>query len=510
MTHEVDVLVVGAGPTGLAAANEAVRHGLTVRIVDRKAHRSTYSKALVAHARTLEAFETMGLVDAIREAGVPFSAMRVLPGGGQEPVRVNLMALEWGDTRYPYWLSIPQFATERCLEEHLAGQGVSVDWSTPFVSCVDHGDHVEAVIERPDGSQETIRSRWLIGCDGGRSPVRKQMGIGFDSESIGETFVIADALGETPMPEDEGTTSLSDKGVVFLVPMPEPKRWRIIAHQPDATEGDAIDIDAAFVDALIAERLGFDFGAHDLSWTSQFVLKQGVAQQYRRGRVFIAGDAAHLHSPVGGQGLNTGVQDACALLWRIALVERAAPSQGALLDSYEAERRAVAQSMVKNTTRATGLVTLHGGVLSKLRGFVARHALQAQVVQNQLGRSVGMLELAYENSPVIVDGPHGRVGPGSRLPNPELGADRLHDRLDPRRHTVVILDPGGALLAADLRAAGLPVIEVDDDGLRNDLGGAVLAVVRPDRIIAATSDALEPAALYGYARDVLGIPPASL
>ena len=507
---QVDVLVVGAGPTGLAAANEAVRHGLSVRVVDRKAHRSTYSKALVAHARTLEAFETMGVAGAVRSAGVPFSAMRVLPGDGQAPVRVDLMDLEWGDTRYPYWLSIPQFATERCLEEHLASQGVSVDWSTPFVSLVDQGDHVDAVVERPDGTTERIEAKWLIGCDGGRSPVREQAGIGFDSESIGETFVIADALGEAPMPEDEGSTSLSSKGVVFLVPMPEPKRWRIIAHQPDAQEGESIDIDAAFVDQLIEERLGFTFGAHDLSWTSQFVLKQGVARAYRKGRVFIAGDAAHLHSPVGGQGLNTGVQDAHALLWRIALVERGAPSHDALLDSYEAERRKVAQSMVKNTTRATGLVTLHRGVLATLRGFVARQALKAKAVQNQMGRSVGMLELAYEDSPVVSKGPRGSVGPGGRLPNPELGDDRLHDRLDPRRHTVLVLDPAGATLAADIRQAGIPVVEVDDPSLREALGGAALAVVRPDRIVAVTTPSLEPGPIYAYARDTLGIAPQAL
>ncbi len=506
----IDVLVVGAGPTGLSAANEAVRHGLSVRVVDRKGHRSTYSKALVAHARTLEAFEAMGLVGAVTDAGVPFSAMRVLPGDGMAPVRVDLMHLDWGDTRYPYWLSIPQFETERCLEEHLEQRGVSVDWSTPFVSFVEHPDYVDAVVEHSDGSQESIRAKWLIGCDGGRSLVREQAGLGFDSASIGQTFLIADALGDTPMPEDEGTTSLSSKGVLFLVPMPEPKRWRIIAHLPDAVEGERVDIDSELVDQLLSERLGFDFGAHDLSWTSQFVLKQGVARGYRKGRVFIAGDAAHLHSPVGGQGLNTGVQDAYALIWRIALAERAVPGHEALLDSYESERRAVAQSMVRNTTRATSLVTLHGGVLAKLRGFVATQALKTQVVQNQLGRNVGMLELDCAGSPIVGQGPSGSVGPGGRLPNPELRSERLHDLLHGRRHTVLLLGGRGAAMAGDLRSVGVAVVEVDDDGLREALGGAVLAIVRPDRIIAVTSEVADPGVVYAYARGMLGISPREL
>jgi NADPH-dependent dioxygenase len=303
--------------------------------------------------------------------------------------------------------------------------------------------------------------------------------------------------------------------------MPETGRWRIIAHMPDHTEGKKLDIDTDFVDRLITDRLGFDFGARDLSWTSQFVLKQGVAKRYRHGRVFIAGDAAHLHSPVGGQGLNTGAQDAHALLWRIALAERAAPEHDALLDSYEAERRPVAVSMVKNTTRATKLVTLHSGIIGRLRAFVARHALQTSLVQNQLGRPIGMLELAYKDSPVIVAGTQGTVGPGDRLPNPGHGRRRLHDLLDPLRHTILLLDPHGAALAGDLRRSGMACVEIgqtlgsgdfiDADGaLREALGGALLVVVRPDRVIAVASDSLSPAAVHGYARNVLGISPQDL
>lgn len=500
---EVDVLVVGAGPTGLAAAAEAARFGLSVCIVDGKPHRSTYSKALVVHARTMEAFETMGVADAVRAAGVPFAAMRLLQGQGAAPVTLDLMSLDWGDTRYPYWLSVPQYETERCLEEHLAAQGVPVRWSTAFVSLDRREDHVSATLQPAEGDAVVIRAKWLLGCDGGRSPVREQAALAFDQERIGETFVIADALGDTPHPEDHGTTSLAEDGVLFLVPMPEPRRWRIIAHVPDHPEGEPLGIDAAFVDRLIERRLGFRFGASDLSWTSQFVLRQGVARSYRAGRVFIAGDAAHLHSPVGGQGLNTGVQDAHALLWRIALAERGAPDRENLLDSYEVERRAVASAMVKNTTRATRVVTVHRGLVATLRRVVAGQAIKLRRVQNQLGRGVGMLDLAYPESQIAGAG----AGVGARLPNPEDGAGRLHDRLHRKRFSALLFEQGE--LAASLRAQGVHVVELSRE-VAGALGAVGLVLVRPDRVVAMAAREGAGEALAKYAREVVGVPLAQL
>lgn len=520
-THDVDIFVAGAGPTGLAAANEAIRHGMTVKIVDPKPHRSTYSKALVAHARTLEAFEAMGVIDAVKAAGVPFSAMHVTVGDGQEPLRVDLMHLSWGDTRYPYWLSIPQFATERCLEEHLNDQGVNVDWNTSFSSFLAHDDHVEVHFTDAGDEEHVVRAKYLIGCDGGRSAVRQHADLPFERESIGETFVIADALGQTPMPEDEGSTALSSHGVIFLVPMPEAKRWRIIAHMPKAPEKEEIVIDDAFINGAIKERLGFDFGAHDISWTSQFVLKQGLAGEYRKGRVFIAGDAAHLHSPVGGQGLNTGVQDAHGLLWRIALAERSQPSHDALFDSYTDERRGIAAAMVKNTTLATNMMTTGNKILATVRGFVAKQALKLDAVQNQLGRAIGMLELSVAESPIVTDGPRGDLGPGDRMPNPFAQGRWLHELLDDRRHTVVIIGDDGATLTRDIAKAGIAAVHaarephdggfVDDQGaLTAAFGEAKIVVVRPDRTVAMTSETLDPAAVYSYARDVLGVDPHAL
>lgn len=513
-----DVLIIGAGPTGLGAANEAVRHGLSVRIVDEKVHRSTYSKALVVHARTLEIFESMGVAAAIRSAGVPFSALNVTPVKGNPPIRIDLMNLEWGDTRYPYWLSIPQYETERCLEEHLLAQGITVDWQVKFEGLVSHEDYVETTLVSADGTIEKCRSKWLIGCDGGRSAVRTAVGMGFDADSLDETFVIADAIGEAALPEDEGATVLAKEGLMFVVPMPEPGRWRIIAQLAKHPPTEKVDITPTFVNQLFAERMKVNFGTRDISWSSQFVLKQGIAKKYRAGRVFIAGDAAHLHSPVGGQGLNTGIQDAFALMWRIALVERASPQHSGLLDSYEFERREIAHRMVTYTTKATKFMTLRNGFLAAVRGRVAQIILRINKVQQQLGRSIGMLELTYSGSSILIKESRRNSLLGRRLPDPSEGKRRLCDLLDSRRHTVVVLDEteSGQTFAKQIISQGIHCVMVgmnegqnnwyDPDGtLKSALGGARLVIVRPDRVIAATAVNLDLELIDLYARERLGI-----
>ncbi|NIJ11427.1 2-polyprenyl-6-methoxyphenol hydroxylase-like FAD-dependent oxidoreductase [Saccharomonospora amisosensis] len=486
---DVDVLVVGAGPTGLTAACEAIRHGLTVRIVDRKPHRSTYSKALVAHARTLEVFEAMGVAKAVVAQGVPFAALNPCAGARGRARRIDLLELPWGDTAYPYWLSIPQYATERVLEEHLELLGARVDWRVGLHGVREHEGHVEAWLERDDGTSELVRSRWLLGCDGARSSVREQAGLRLRREATGVTFVLADVKTTTELPEDEGHVFLSPQGLLLIVPMPEPGRWRIIAHEPEPA---STTIDAEFLDTLIRQRCGLEFGSHAVTWTSRFDLSNGVADRYRSGRVFLAGDAAHVHSPVGGQGLNTGVQDAHNLLWKLAAA-RDAPRETveALLDSYDAERRPVAEQMVSATARATGLLTRRSGTLRRVLGTLAPLVLARPKVRARLGRNVGMLEVAYQRGPALGEGSWS----GRRMPNPVLSTGgRLHERLDPLRPTWVVTGlPISAVPASDAPGwRGFPVLQLPAEELP-DSAVPPVALVRPDRYIATSAATVERA-----------------
>lgn len=492
---QIDVLVVGAGPTGLTAASEATRHGLTVRIVERRPYRSTFSKALVAHARTLEVFETMGIADEVLAEGTKFAALNTHAGRRRRAVRVDLLDRPWGDTAYPFWLSIPQYATERILEDHLNALGGEVEWQVALDRLQDRGDHVEATLTRADGEDEVVRARWVVGADGGRSRVREQVGLRLDRSDGGATFVLADVKTSANLAEDEGYVFLHPAGLLLIVPMPEPRRWRIIAHVLASPVNAPLIIDAAFLENLIRERSGIDFGSHDVTWGSQFNLSHGVAAHYRRRRVFLAGDAAHVHSPVGGQGLNTGVQDAHNLLWKLGIARwMDADAAERLLDSYEAERRPVGRAMVRGTARVTRILTTRGSLIRTVVGAIAPGVIRRSAVQARLGRSVGMLEISYPHSP-IVPATAVPAGAGRRMPNPQLrSGGRLYERLDRTGHTWVVRGPAGET-APDPnhpRWNGLPLVHVTDDALLRDVDGvAQVALVRPDRYIAAAGDTPE-------------------
>lgn len=486
---DVDVLVVGAGPTGLTAAIEAIRHGLSVRIIERNACRSTFSKALVAHARTLEVFETMGVAEAVLAEGTRFAALNTHAGRRHRPVRVDLLGLPWGDTAYPFWLSIPQYATERILESHLNTLGTEVEWQVALDRLHDRGDHVQARLIRAEDGDEVVRARWVIGCDGGRSRAREQVGLQLKRSDAKATFILADVKTTARLTEDEGHVFLDPEGLLLIVPMPEPQRWRIIAHVPTPEDDSPIAIDAAYLDELIKRRSGLKFGSHDVVWESQFNLSHGLVDHYRRGRVFLAGDAAHIHSPVGGQGLNTGVQDVHNLLWKLGVARRTeGPALDQLLDSYEAERRPVARAMVQGTAQVTSILTTRRRLVRGALGTVAPRVIGRSAVQARLGRHVGMLEIAYPDSPLV-------AAAGGRLPNPELRAGgRLHHRIDHVGHTWVVRERQGETPPDphDPRWAGLSLVYLPDGSLVEAPAGlAPVVLVRPDRYIAAAGETVE-------------------
>jgi len=395
----VDLLVVGAGPTGLCAALDALRHGLSVRIIDRNERRTSYSKALVLHSRSMEVLDDLGCRERLLAAGREFRALNII-ADGELIQRIDFRRLDWHDAPFPMWFTIPQSETERCIEEELEARGIGVERTKTLQSFRQENDGIEAEIVHADGSRETCRASWLIACDGARSDVRRLLDIELEGDVTGETFILADVALESELADAEGYNIFVPEGMLIFVPLEVPGRVRLIAHTPQFPPEATPKIDIPMLQEIVDKRSGFSARITELGWTSSFSPKHFVTKKLRVGRVFLAGDAAHIHSPVGGQGLNTGIQDVHNLIWKLALVHRGAGNP-ALLETYQMERHAVAEAMINNVRRATKMLTLRGAWSQQMRNRIASVLMQLSGVRDRLGSHVGMLHLRYEAGSAI-------------------------------------------------------------------------------------------------------------
>jgi 2-polyprenyl-6-methoxyphenol hydroxylase-like FAD-dependent oxidoreductase len=344
-THDTDVLIVGAGPTGLTLAASLVNRGIAVMIVDAAAAGAHTSRAAAVNARTLEVLEGLDVTRRLVKEGVHAPRFTI-----RDRSRV-LMNLDFSGlpTDYPYTLLIPQNVTETLLNDRLLELGGSVVRSKSLTSVAVDDDGVTARFD--DG--DVIRSRYVVGADGIHSTVREQAGIGFHGGAYDESFILADVHLEGDAPVEEVVLFWAREGLTVIAPLPDGS-YRIVAPVVDAPE----DPSAEFVQRVLDER-GPGTGmivVTDVVWSSRFRIQHRVADSYRAGRLLIAGDAAHVHSPAGGQGMNLGIQDAVALSDAIATVLAGGPDTA--LDEYSDTRRPIAGGVVALTDRLTRLATL--------------------------------------------------------------------------------------------------------------------------------------------------------
>ncbi len=390
------VLVVGAGPTGLTMAAELARHGLRPRIIDKAPQASQTSKALAVQARTLEFFERLGIADTALAHGRKIHGIHVY-SQRQQVVHVKFDRIE---SRYNFVLVLPQSVTERLLTERLESLGVTVERGIELADFRQQPSHVDATLRRlDDNREEAVQTRWLIGCDGAHSAVRHNLGVPFQGHAFEESFSLADVRLDGNLPDDEISIFLSSGDIVALFPMPGERRFRVVLerHQGPPLEGEPAlaEFQRAVDDhSTVAARLS------DPVWMSHFRISQRQVQQYRRGQVFLAGDAAHIHSPVGGQGMNTGIQDAANLAWKLALVH-AGRADEKLLDSYDAERRPVGRRLLQATGLMSQAVLLRHPVAGKLRDLTAAVMTSLDVVQNKLRDEVSEIGVNYRSSPIV-------------------------------------------------------------------------------------------------------------
>jgi 2-polyprenyl-6-methoxyphenol hydroxylase-like FAD-dependent oxidoreductase len=417
MTTPLDVLVIGAGPTGLTLAGELLRRGLRVRIVDKLPAGTPYSKAIGVHARTLEILEDFGVSSEIMARGL------LVDGVTMRTRDEVVMSFDFGglDTRFPFILCVSQVETETVLTKLLARRGGAVDWRTELVSFAQDATGIDAVL-RTDAGEERVRASWIVGCDGAHSAVRHGLAASFEGHTYEEVFLLADVRIAWDAPPSRVSTYFAEDGVAAFFPMIG-GRWRVIVTAA-ASLGDAPTL--SDLSALVERRVGKHVPMDDAAWISPFRIHCRQVERYRHGRAFLAGDAAHIHSPIGGQGMNTGIHDAHNLAWKLAWVQRGR-ARPELLDSYHLERHPIGKHVLGQTDFATRVGTLKG-LLAPVRNHVARFVTSFEPVRRRIMSETAELTVGYEKSPISHE--HGPVlvsnfgkgpKPGARAPSDSHG-----------------------------------------------------------------------------------------
>ncbi|NEA44667.1 FAD-dependent monooxygenase [Streptomyces sp. SID11385] len=428
--YDVDVLVAGAGPVGLMAASRLAQSGVSVRLVDAAAGPATTSRALGAHARSLEIYDQLGLVGEIAPHGTRINTFVRHQGGQGKRLDFDFAGLP---TRFPYMFNVDQVIIERVLRASAASAGVAVEWDTRLESFRQDDDGVTAVLsggDGPDAARETVRARYLWGCDGGHSTVRKALGLPLKGEAA-HTWLIADAVVHTDVDRDGVHWLFPPGGALMLFPFPEPGKWRLLDTTGEGRPEDPGQIARQF-GAKLSQALERDTVVEDPTWASKFTIQQRAVPAMHVGRCFVSGDAAHVHSPASGQGLNTGVQDAYNLAWKLAMVVHG-QADATLLDTYDAERVPIGQALLASTSAVMGTV-----MVDTTGGAAPESAESMRAFQYELIRNMSGLAIAYPDSPLTVpdDEPGEGPRPGERLT--QLWADEAQS-------------PGWTLLRARLR-----------------------------------------------------------
>ncbi|MFF5478401.1 FAD-dependent monooxygenase [Streptomyces sp. NPDC012935] len=478
-THPV--LVIGSGPTGLLLASDLAAAGVRVTLVERRPHGiSNLSRAFGVHARTLEQLDARGLADGLIATGSTITELRLF----------RRLSLDLGTlpSRFPFLLITPQYEVERLLERRARELGVEFLFESEVVGLRQDDDGVDLDVRGPDGAVVTHRAAYVVGADGHRSAVRQAVGLPFPGVSVIKSLFLADVrLAEQPA----SVLTVNGAGDSFAMIASFGDGWyRVMGWNRRHEVPDDAPLDLAEVKEVTRRALGTDYGMHDARWLSRFHSDERQAPRYRVGRVFLAGDAAHVHSPAGGQGMNTGLQDAANLGWKLAAVVNGRQPVS-LLDTYQAERHPVGKAVLRSSGGLVRLARAQSLALRAVRALFSAFVNAARPAQAKALAQISGIGYKY----AAPRGSHRLVG--TRVPDVALGSGRLYEALRGGRFVLILPQTGEAPEVQNGRKDRLTVE-------RWASGSRTAVLVRPDGYVAWAADAADARAVEAAVAEHVG------
>ncbi len=504
---QTDVLIVGAGPTGLSLARQLARFGVDFVIVDKREGTTPHSKAIGVQARTLEIYDQVGIADALIAKGWIANTARLI-GGGEVRGEIDFGGFGSGMSPFPFLLVLEQGIHERIVYEDLNKTGRDVRWLTEMLVFSSGEDHVTAQI-RSSGEVETIEAKYLVGCDGAHSPVRRALGLKFEGSTFERLFYVADVEIDWEFAHDALHVNLGEDTLTAFFPMVGDRRWRIVGTFPEGHDKDAGEILFDEIERRVAQDTSLKFDITKVNWFSVYKVHSRAVERFSSGRCFLAGDAAHIHTPAGAQGMNTGIQDGYNLAWKLAEVVKhgADPS---LLETYNEERLPNARRLLKTTDRFFDFAASDEWLISFVRKnvfpYVANFALGFDSIRQIVFPLVSQIGINYRESSLSENVGAFSVQAGDRMPWFETEGQSIYDSLrEARFHLIMFADgnseappvPEGWRDRIDSQI--LPLDEVVREHFGRD--DPFYVVLRPDNYIGMISDDLSPEGLADYLKN---------
>jgi 2-polyprenyl-6-methoxyphenol hydroxylase-like FAD-dependent oxidoreductase len=487
-----DVLIVGAGPTGLALACQLIRYGIDFVIIDKKETTTPYSKAIGVQARTLEMYEQIGLADKLIELGQITKKVRMLAGG---KMRGEIPFDEFGRgmSPYPFILLVEQGLHETLLYDHIKEHGKDVRWQSELVGFSQDDDGVTVNFTNSGGETETVEAKYLVGCDGARSLVRNTLGLRFEGSTFERMFYVADVQVEWAYGHEALQIFLLKNSFLVFFPLKGEKRYRIVGTFPEAFAKDEGDVLYEEIEEQIRLDSDLKLDITKVNWFSTYKVHARHVSEFSKGGCFLAGDSAHIHTPVGAQGMNTGIQDGYNLAWKLALVLKGR-SEAKLLDTYNAERLPNAKNLVKTTDTFFNLVASPNPFLVFVRlyifPYVANLLFSLDVVKRFVFPRISQIAINYRRSNLSKNHGTFKVKAGDRMPYFQMNNQSVYDRMnEPKFHLLAFGGDGFAGVGSDLE----DLLDVRNLALTTEVAEIFgndkpfIVLVRPDNYIGLIS-----------------------